>query len=425
MKRKITLLLVAMFFVSFNVKIAAQSYKSEVLSFYNYFYPESYLPTGYNSYSLKLHLSPDLITVFIDGDKKGTRPPLSYNEFFKERDLMRSIAGTDTEPDMKGNHIPTILELGYTTRDTESKDHFIIDVSVKNIAYTATITETKNVDPPFSYEIFYRYDAVYKIINSLTKEVMMEKSFNVKEKASTTGGFEGYKVNGKTRGELVGYLTTNIDRDLLFNQLVKDIQGNMRSRLVSWIDVAYYQESYYFSRISKEDKNPIFAKLNQNVDVLEKWSKGKEEPVLDDALIAANTEFIEKNNLVIKDQSKLFQDETRLKNYQNVLNKKKVLTDFILKMNQYSKELDQNDKGQKVALWACYVNIASSFAVLNNSKSSLEYVQKAYDLKYQEGKVRNIEEEVKARDTKRNVFFDANGEIKKDVNERYYKYLTL
>ncbi|MBZ4036434.1 hypothetical protein K6T82_16820 [Flavobacterium sp. 17A] len=425
MKRKITLLLVALFFVSFSVKITAQSYKSEVVSFYNYMYPENYLPTGYHSYSVKLHLSPDLIVVFVDGEKKGTRPPLAFNALFTEKDLMRSIVGTDTEPDVKGYHIPTIIELGYTTRDAESKDHFIIDISIKNVAYTATITETKNVDPPFSYQIFYRYDAVYKIINSATKEVVMEKSFNIKEPTTILGGFEGYKVGGKTRAEVASYLTVNIDRDLLFNQVVKNLQSNLRSRLVSWIDVAYYQEGYYFSRISKEDKNPIFAKLNQNVDVIEKWAKGKEEPVLDDALIAANTEFIEKNNLVIKDESKLFQDEVRLKNYQNVLKKKKVLTDFILKMDQYSKELDQKDKGQKVALWACYVNMASSFELLNNSKSSLEYIQKAYDLKYQEGKVRNIEEEVKAREAKRNVFFDANGEIKKDVNERYFKYLTL
>lgn len=425
MKRKITILLVSLFFVSFNMKMAAQSYKSQVLSFYNYAFPENYIPAGYYSYGVKLHLSPDLITVFIDGEKKGTRPPLSYNEFFKEKDLLRSIIGTDTEPDLKGHHIPTIMELGYTQRDAESKDHFILDVSIKNIAYTANIKETTTNELPFSYEIFYRYDAVYKIINSLSKEVVMEKSFNVKEQTNVSGSFEGFKVAGKTRGEMVNYLTANIDRDLLYNQLVKNIQQNTRVRLVSWVDIEYYQDSYYFSRISKEDKNPIFLKLNQDVDVLEQWSKGKAEPILDDALIASSGEFIEKNSLVIKDESKRFQDETRLKNYENFLNKKKVFTDFILKMDRYSKELDEKDKGQKAALWACYINIASSFELLNNPKSSLEYIQKAYALKYQEGKVRSIEEGVKAREAKRNAFFDAAGEIKKDVNSQYFKYLTL
>lgn len=165
MKRKITLLLVALFFISFNSKITAQSYKSEVLSFYNFVLPESYLPVGYNSYEVKLHLSPELIVVFVDGEKKGTRPPLAFNALFTEKDLMRSIIGTDTESDVKGYHVPTIIELGYTNRDAGSKDHFIVDISIKNVAYTATISETKNVDPPFSYQIFYRYDAVYKIIN--------------------------------------------------------------------------------------------------------------------------------------------------------------------------------------------------------------------------------------------------------------------
>ncbi|CAM3682346.1 hypothetical protein [Flavobacterium chungbukense] len=416
MKRKITLL-TALFFIVFNLKTYAQSYKSEVLSFYNFVYPESYIPEGYHSYGVKLHLSPDLIVVFVDGEKKGTRPPLSYNEFFKEKDLKRAIIGTDTEPDMKGYHIPTLMELGYTLNDKEAKDHFILDISIKNIAYTSNISETKNVDPPFSSVIYYRYDAVYKIINSMTKEVVMEKTYNVKEQTNNS-------PLGKTKAELVSYLTENIDKDLLFNQLVKNIQENMRGRLVSWIDVEYYQDSFYFSRISKEDKNPIFAKLNQDVDVLEKWSKNKAEPTIDEALLSANAEFIQKNNLVLKDESSRFQDETRLKNYKNYLNKKKVFTDFILKMDQYSKELDQNDKGQKAALWACYINIASSFQVLNNSKSSLEYLQKAYTLKYQEGKVKNVEDEVKAKETKMNVFF-ANGEIKKDVNSQYFKYLTL
>jgi len=417
MKRKITILLTALFFISFNSKTIAQSYKSEVLSFSNFVYPENYIPEGYHSYGVKLHLSPDLIVVFVDGEKKGTRPPLSYNEFFREKDLKRAIIGTDTEPDMKGYHIPTIMELAYKQSDIEAKDHFVLDISIKNIAYTSNIKETKNVDPPFSSEIYYRYDAVYKIINSLTKEVVMEKTYNVKELTNTS-------PLGKTKAELVSYLTANIDKDLLFNQLVKNIQENMRGRLVSWIDVEYYQDSFYFSRISKEDKNPIFTKLNQDVDVLEKWSKNKAEPTIDEALLSANTEFIQKNNLVLKDESGRFQDETRLKNYKNYLNKKKVFSDFILKMEQYSKELDQNDKGQKAALWACYINIASSFQVLNNSKSSLEYLQKAYALKYQEGKVKNVEDEVKAKETKMNVFF-ANGEIKKDVNSQYFKYLTL
>lgn len=417
MKRKITILLTAVFFVCFNSKTTAQSYKSEVLSFYNFVLPENYIPEGYHSYGVKLHLSPDLIIVFVDGEKKGTRPPLSYNEFFREKDLKRAIIGTDTEPDMKGYHIPTIMELAYKQSDIEAKDHFILDISIKNIAYTSNIKETKNVDPPFSSEIYYRYDAVYKIINSLTKEVVMEKTYNVKELTNTS-------PLGKTKAELVSYLTANIDKDLLFNQLVKNIQENMRTRLVSWIDVVYYQDNYYFSRISKEDKNPIFAKLNQDVDVLEKWSKNKAEPVIDEALLSANAEFLQKNNLVIKDESSRFQDETRLRDYKNYQNKKKVFSDFILKMDQYSKELDQNDKGQKAALWACYINIASSFQVLNNSKSSLEYLQKAYALKYQEGKVRGVEDEVKAKETKKNVFF-ANGEIKKDVNSQYFKYLTL
>ena len=316
------------------------------------------------------------------------------------------------------------MEFGYTNLPIEAKNHFIIDVSIKNVVYGADISENKSLETPFTYTVYYSYDKVLKIINSYSNEVIMEKKDSIYKKMISYS-FEGYIPGFKTKPETVNYLIANIDKGFT-NDVANDIKFYLRPTIDFWLDVQYIEDRCFFSRISKEDKNPLFLKLNQDVDAIEKWSRQKKEPMFDDALLSANAEFIQKNNLTInKDQSIYFNDKTRLMNYKNFVDNKKVFTDFILKMDQYAKQFDANDKGQKVALWACYVNIASGLSILGNYKSSLEYIQKARALDYQERQVKNIEDKVIDRQNNRNVFFDANGEIKKDVNSLYFKYLTL
>ena len=426
MKKRILILVIVVFTVFSNQKVFAQSYKSEHLSFYNFVFPETYIPKGYKTYTVEMNLSDRPIAILIDGEKKGGRGPLSYNEFFKKKYLVLPLSGTETEVNYNGEVIPSIADLAYRNETAaKAEDHLILDVLIDHVAYAAEIQESKSAENPFGYEIYYQYNVFFKLKNSVTDNVVLEKNIFVKQRMSGTGASQGTIFNFKTRGEAVNYLTENADKNLIYNELVTDIQRYMKSRAVAWIGVAYYQDTYLFSRISKEDKNPIFVKLNQDVDAMENWSRSKPQPTLDEALLAANTEFIEKNNLTIKDNSESFHGEVNLRDYKNFLNKKRVFTDFILKMDGYSKQLDANDKGQKAALWACYVNIASSFAVINNYKSSLEFLEKARSLDYQERKVQEIETQIKDKQTKLNTFYAADGGIKSDVNNSYIKYLNL
>ncbi|MGO4771075.1 hypothetical protein ACEN2I_05390 [Flavobacterium sp. W22_SRS_FK3] len=427
MKRKFLVFAIVFYCVFFCSKISAQAYKSENINFNTYVFPTSYIPKDYLNYGVKINLSESPISVIIDGEKKSSRDPLSYHGgefFFSEKELIRLIVGTANEENIKMGFVPTILELGHTNQPIEAKNHFIIDVSFENVVYGADITENKSLETPFTYTIYYSYDTVFKIINSYSKEVIMEKKDSTYNKVLSYS-FEGYIPGFKTKPEAVNYLIANIDKGFT-NDVVNNIKLYLRPKLDFWLDVQYSQDRCFFSRISKEDKNPLFLKLNQDVDAIEKWSRQKTEPMFDDALLSANTEFIQKNNLTInKDQSIYFNDQTRLMNYKNFLTDKKVFTDFILKMNQYTQQLDANDKGQKVALWACYANIASGFYVLGNYNSSLEYIQKARALDYQERQIKNIEDKVTEMQNKYNIFFDTNGEIKKDVNYLYFRYLRL
>jgi hypothetical protein len=425
MKKIRLLFCIALLSVFFSAKLLAQSYKSESLYTYNYILPENYLPTDYYSYGVKIHLPETPVSIIVDGEKKASGSLLSYNAFFQEKNLIRMLVGTDDENNIQRDNVPTFLELGYSSRDVESVDHFIIDVTLKNLAYASEISESRGVETPFSYEIFYKYDIVYKLINSVSKEVIREKTFNVKEKMLGSGSFEGYKSSFKTKPEAVSYLTVNSDKNLIYNEMVGNIEKNMRTRLAWWLDVNYYQDTFFFYKISKEDKNPFFLKLNQDYEILEKWSKGKGEPIIDEALIAEYASFVEENKLNSKDNSSYFPDKKRLKNYHDYLAEKKVLTDFIVKMDHYAKQFDSNDKGQKAAMWACYMNISTSFMILNKYKSSLDYIQKARALDYQEKKVKYAEDEVIKKQKAANIFLDSNGEVKKDVNSKYFKYLSL
>lgn len=426
MKKRILILVIVLLTVFSNQKVSAQSYKSEHLSFYNFVFPNSYIPKGYRTYTVKMNLSDRPIAILIDGEKKGGRGPLSYNEFFKEEYLVRPLSGTETEVNYKGEVIPSIADLGYRNPSSaKAEDHLVLDVLIDHIAYAAEIQETKSAEKPFGYEMYYQYNVFFKFKNSVTDAVVLEKSFFVKQRMSATSASQGTIFNFKTRPEAVNYLTENADKNLIYNELVTDIQRYMKSRVVSWVGVAYYQDTYLFSRISKEDKNPVFLKLNQDVDAMESWSKSKPEPTVDDALLASNTDFIEKNNLIIKDNSEAFHGDANLRDYKNFINKKRIFTDFILKMDGYSKQLDASDKGQKAAIWACYINIASSFAVLNNYKSSLEFLEKARSLDYQERKVQEVEKEIKDKQAKLSIFYAADGAIKNDVNNSYIKYLNL
>lgn len=426
MKKRILILVIALFTIFSNQRVSAQSYKSEHLSFYNFVFPESYIPKGYRTYTVKMNLSERPIAILIDGEKKGGRGPLSYNEFFKKEYLIRPLSGTETEVNYKGEVIPSIADLGYRNESSaKAEDHLILDVLIDHIAYAAEIQETKSAEKPFGYEMYYQYNVFFKFKNSVTDNVVLEKTFFVKQRMSGTSASQGTVFNFKTRSEAVNYLTENADKNLIYNELVTDIQRYMKSRVISWIGVAYYQDTYLFSRISKEDKNPIFVKINQDVDAMENWSKSKPEPTVDESLLDANAEFIEKNNLAIKDNSEAFHGDVNLRDYKNFINKKRIFTDFILKMDGYSKQLNADDKGQKAAIWACYINIASGFAVINNYKSSLEFLEKARTLDYQERKIQEIENQIKDKQTKLNIFYDADGSIKSDVNNSYIKYLTL
>lgn len=426
MKRKTLLITILFITTFFNQNLSAQSYKSEYLSFYNFVLPESYLPVGYRTYAVNINLSENPISVFVDGVKKGERNRLSYNVFFKKEPLLLLLSGTESEVNYNGTAIQSIVDLGHVNYSYKADDHFILDVSIDNVAYLGEIEEHRNAETPFGYIAYFKYDVIFKVKNSISSNVVMEKTFKIKERLSETAmGFEGAKSSFKTKIEAIDYVATNIDKNLIYNELVKNIQGNMKVRADSWIGVAHYGDSYFFSRISKADKNPLFLKLNQDIDAMENWTKSKAEPILDEALLLASTEFIEKNNLTVKDNSTAFTRGESLKNYKNFNDKKRIFTDFILKMYNYSKQLDVNDKGQKVAIWACYANIASSFAFIGNYKSSLEYLQKARVLDYQERKIQEMEGQITRRQAKLNVFMDANGEVKKDVNENYIKYLNL
>jgi hypothetical protein len=395
----------------------AQSYKSDYQTFYGYNFPEKYITNEYNSYCVNLNLSSEPIKVVIDKVEMQPRQRLSYNTFFKEEQLIKGLS--------------SFVNLRYDTNCNKMDGKFIVGVDIKDITYYGVIKESSGAENPFYYEVSYGYNVVYQLKNSMTNQTFLEKTIfvdNLHSKPASDKNGDGTPriYHFKTKDETKSYLNKYIDENLIVNELINSIKSTVAPSLSTWIDVLYYPNTYFFSRMSKEDKHPFYKKINDEMDLFKDWKKANAEIQTNLLTLSENSEFVKTHNLQVKgDNVNAFADTKDKESYNYVVASKNFLGNFILKMETYSKEFDVNDKKQKEAVWACYMNIASSFLFLNDFKSSLEYVEKAKALDVSKSKVREIEEKNISLQKEYLNFFDADGNLKKDLNNGYFKYFNI
>jgi hypothetical protein len=403
------------FFVA--IPLNAQSYKSDYQTFYSFGFPEKYITNEYQSFCVKLDLSAQPTKVIIDGEAMQSRTRLEYSTFFKEEQLMIGLS--------------SLVNLRYEKDCNKIEGKFIADIQIKDIAYYGEIKQSNGAEMPYYYEVFYGYNVVCQLKNSMTNQVFLEKTINVKNVHSSPGSdtnADGTRriYNFKTKAEVISYLNKYIEENLIANELIHSIQNTVSPALSSWLDVQYFSNTYFFSRMSKEDKNPFYKKINEEIDLFKNWKKANSENQTNLLTLEENSEFVKNHNLQIKgDNVNAFESSKAKESYNYVVASKNFLGNFILKMEAYSKEFDVNDKKQKEAIWVCYMNIASSFLFLNDFKSSLEYVEKSKGLDISKSKVREIEEKNLSLQKDYNNFFDADGNLKKDLNNGYLKYFNI
>ncbi|QKJ64923.1 hypothetical protein [Flavobacterium sp. M31R6] len=403
------------FFVATNLN--AQSYKSDYQTFYSFGFPEKYITNEYQSFCIKLDLSAQPTKVIIDGEAMQSRTRLEYNTFFQEDQLI--------------NGLSSLINLRYDKDCNKMDGKFIADIKIKDITYYGEIKQSSSGETPYYFEVFYGYNVVCQLKNSMTNQTFLEKTIVVKNSHSKPGADKNTDgtpriYNFKTKAEVKSYLNKYIEENLIVNELIHSIQSTVAPALSSWLDVQYFPNTYFFSRMSKEDKHPFYKKINEEIDLFKNWKKANSEIQTNLLTLEENSEFVKNHNLRIKgDNVNAFVDSKAKERYNYVVASKNFLGNFILKMEAYSKEFDVNDKKQKEAVWACYMNIASSFLFLNDFKSSLEYVEKAKVLDISKSKVREIEEKNLSLQKDYLNFFDADGNLKKDLNNGYLKYFNI
>jgi hypothetical protein len=421
MKKKPQLII---FFILITCQLTAQSSKYGYLGFCSYYYPKSYITKDYNSFSAEAAISEEPVGIIINGEQKGTRKALQFQEFLKKEDILRGIS--------------KLKDLTYLKESNGKEDHFIVDILAKDIFLHAEIknanktTLGQKYEKPFSYDLFYEYTVLYKLKNAATGKVINENKYQTKE-GYRLGGIQSENPNGskrlfhfKTEEEARNYLVKNIDSNLIFNEVIKGVKGSMSGGVEVWLDIYFQEREFFFCKISKQKKHPFYKKLNEEVQFLKDWTESKNKSQYKSEKIHRNQDFLSKNKMILNDKITGFKnpDPTAI-GYKYVNNVTNVLADFIVKMENYSREFDTNDKKQKRAVWVCYMNIASSFQVLNNYQSSLEYMEKARALDYGLGAIKQFERRILEEKKNYDNFFNPDGVLKANVHEKYIKYLKI
>jgi len=321
------------FFILTNLN--AQSYKSDYQTFYGYKFPQEYITNEYQSFSTILDLSAQPTRVIIDNEEKKPRRRLEFNTFFREDQLKAGIS--------------SLLNLYYDEGDGKVINKFILDVKIKDIAYYGELKESSGAENPFYFDISYGFDVVYQLKNSLTDQVFLEKTVNVKKAFPNIGGDKNSDgsprvYNFKTKAEAKNYLNKYIEENLIANELIHSIEGTVKPALSSWLDVQYYSETLFFSRMSKEDKHPFYKKINEEIDLFKNWKKSNSEIQINLLTVPENADYVKLHDMQVKGNNvNAFKYEKEKENYNYVVNSKNFLGNFILKMEAYSKEFDVND----------------------------------------------------------------------------------
>lgn len=402
-----------LFFSSLSPVLLAQSAKSNNLSFFNYSYPEAYIPQPYDSYEVDVNLSNKPKSIIVDGLQVRTIEALSFNTFFKKSQLLFSVRNLALKD--------------YTINIVQKKNasNFIVDVLVDNVAFVGKINKSDLRENPYAYNVSYRYDLIYTLKNSLTGEIFLSKQKTIENNFNSFDVGDNTIASFKTETEAKDYLSKYLDKSLMGNDLIHSIEQNVSAELTQWLDVKFYNRnsSFTFYKISKETKHPTFVKINTEIDLLKEKSKIEEKIQEDFSNKKNNINYIDKYKTLTGSTTDMVKNENETQGFQYTTKVTVIMKDFVSKMKEYAAEFDINDDKQIVGTWACYINIASSYQVLNNYKGSLEYIQKAKDLKIEERIVRQLENGVLDSSKNHDNFFDKFGVLKSDVNERYGKYL--
>ncbi len=393
-----------------SLNVFSQKEKAKAVYAYTYSIPEWYIPKEYLNYYAKINLPKDNVKVFVDGVYSSDLPDkISFNTFFDEKLYTNTFSG------IKG-----------FTRFYDQADFSDLTIQVvANIMHPKINIKTKGqrsyskaskVEKPFSYELYFSYEIEFLIISEKDKKVLY------KHIAKNSGRYyfpQSIKreVRFKDKKETVKYAKKMISKTDIVSVMLKSIMTALggKSEIRKKIQFLKNKNSFfYFYKLSKQKKHPLIKKMNDTILKYIKDIKKRNE--------------IERK-IIKEENSALFKTKKNKKKYQllSSLELSKEYHTLVLKLekdlNNIYSNLDLKDKVEKRIAWACMINIAEAFYSIGDFKTALKYSDKAKLIDYKTKKTEAFRTSIIRKRNKLNIFYTADGKIKKDVNFIYLRYL--
>jgi len=399
-----TYLLVLLAFLS--IQAFGQKPKKNTFDTYNYDFPKTYLPAGYDSYSAILKLDGQK-KVYVDGEYVRESRPMRYNEFWKEEDIFARLAAFQF---LKYEIDPTV----------KKEDKLIVLVEIGNARIDATIDEKKGKEYPFTYKFKWSVDVTTTLTNSLTGEEVFKNVYTSGGSFRPSLDKDEKKISSfKTYKEAKEYVPKIADKGLVGNKFYKETQIANPYRYQ--FDVLCFRNTGLpFYTIANEKKYPKVSGINKTInetivklDELAKEHKGV--PGLPAGAVV--------KSLLRKEGASGFKVSD---DFVGLEYRKKLI--FLLKDIETESEklipqLNASDKKEKNMLWAMYINKATVRMYTGKFDEALANVEKAKALKYKKKYTESLESIINSRAA--TYDFIAKGKTKdgREMNPKYGYYL--
>ena len=394
--------------VLINAHCFAQKPKKESIQTYQHKLPSHYLSEDYNSYSAIFELEGDK-KIYVDGTYAADAHPMIHNEFWKKEDVFVQLALLKF---LKFEIDPTV----------KKEDKLLIKVGISNARIDVTIDEDKNQEYPFTYVYNWSVDVITVIKNSLTSEEVHneKKVFGDIFKHGGATNKKGYKSKFKTYKEAKAYVIENVDKSLISNEFYKNV--DLTTVLTDSYDTRFFlQDPMPFWTISKENKFPVVASLNntvkETVENIEKLNKSYPKTLKFPPLAKAKGLIREGKALGFK-----FSNDTLGLGYRNKLNL--LLENLIIESDNLIPQLNRADKKEKAILWAMFMNKATASYVTAKYTEAKNFLEQAKELDYNKNRTGNLDASIRRASQSYDLLLSGKTKSGQQMNPKYFVYRT-
>ncbi|GAA0872943.1 hypothetical protein GCM10009117_20900 [Gangjinia marincola] len=346
------------------VFVFSQSAKQKYVDVYLKSYPEVILPAGYQYYEVDVSLSAVPSKLYVNNEFQKDLTLYSYGEFLKKEDILTNAAML--------NHFT------YSKTSTK-KDKMMIHINIDNLRVDVNVKDTEaEVERPYNATLHYSLDYNYTILNSVSRDTVATFT------GQTRSDYRDSKFlnNFKSVEEAQEYSKKNIISSLIGNEFIysmRKLPGYILKEKLEGEVLPGAKKYYSVSKTKKYDWAKRITELVETTISQLKLNKENRQNLFsttyENLFLKTKSELKSKKSIGFK-----ITNDTLGNSYFTKI--RKPLTNLIEKLATISKNLDENNKGEKKGLWVCYMNMSSSYLNLRDFEKAIEFTEKAKEIDY-------------------------------------------